>query len=422
MIKSKELLIKKIIVASIIILVVSTILLITTSKEKGKSILNEEVSEQKVQDTVAVYLQDESNDTGYSRSDTIPTEGYVFNESASYCTIDGNRDDSITLSYKTETQMLTVSPMTAPGTKCYLYFDKQVSIKDTLLTYYPTVLTRTDFSTTVTETTTGIIYKSADESQYDDDGEVYYFAGNPTDNWVSFAGFYWRIVRINGDGSVRLIYQGTSEDATGEETRIGTSAFNSSTDYSYYVGLSYDGTQHGTGLDSTILEILNEWYNKNLVSYANYIDTKAKFCSDRVSYSNTSGTTESWAANGIAFFYAPYIRLTENKNPTLLCSSSDILNIPIGLITADEAIYGGISLNGTAANNYLTTEQDYWTMTPSHFTTRYAFVYRVSSSGQLGYSNVSLTSNIRPIINLRSDVTISSGNGTASQPFVINTD
>ena len=100
--------------------------------------------------------------------------------------------------------------------------------KDVILAHYSTVLTRTSFSSTVTNTTTGTIYKSANESQYDDFGEVYYFAGNPTDNWFQFGTnssgqpLYWRIVRINGDGSIRLIYNGTSTATEGNSTMINT--------------------------------------------------------------------------------------------------------------------------------------------------------------------------------------------------------
>lgn len=85
MIKSKDLLIRKIIVASIIIIILLTII----SKENTKDILNKEVSEQKIQNTVAVYIQDESSADGYSKADTIPTSGYAFNEEMSYCGIDG---------------------------------------------------------------------------------------------------------------------------------------------------------------------------------------------------------------------------------------------------------------------------------------------------------------------------------------------
>ena len=123
--------------------------------------------------------------------------------------------------------------------------DEKVSAKDVILANYPTVKTRTSFSSTVTATTTGTIYKSANSSQYDNNNkEVYYFAGNPTDNWVRFAEFYWRIIRINGDGSIRLIYQGTSANTTGTGTQITVGSdnefeFNSSYDNNMYVGFKY---------------------------------------------------------------------------------------------------------------------------------------------------------------------------------------
>ena len=57
-----------------------------------------------------------------------------------------------------DTQTITVSPITKEGLKCYLYFDEKLSAGDTILAHYQTVLTRTSFSSTVTNTTTGTIY------------------------------------------------------------------------------------------------------------------------------------------------------------------------------------------------------------------------------------------------------------------------
>src|SRR5699024_7813929 len=111
--------------------------------------------------------------------------------------------------------------------------------------------TRTDFSTIVTEDTTGTIYYE-DTSK----GRTYYFAGAPTDNWIKFGGFYWRIIRINEDGTLRLIYSGNDTSGpvtTGENTRIGTSAFNSSRNNNMYVGYMYTRNQvHGLENPSTI--------------------------------------------------------------------------------------------------------------------------------------------------------------------------
>lgn len=380
---------------------------------------------------VAMYQENDSGE--YVSIDTVPTSGYALNEENSYCEVDDTQDDNIKIQYTDG--KINFLGMTFKGTKCYLYFDEQASIKDTLLAYYPTILTRTDFSTTVTSTTTGTIYKSADSSQYDDDGEVYYFAGNPTDNWVSFAGFYWRIVRFNGDGSIRLIYSGDgSAQTTGTETQIGTSAFNSKTTNNMYVGYMYtSGNTHETGTSSTIKGVLDNWYLINIqnAGYSSYVDATAGFCNDRTPYSGTGrGTTQT--------YYGAYNRLYTNKSPTFECSdeendlftvsSSDkgnqALTYPIGLITADEVTYaGGVSL---ISNNsyYLYNNQTYWTITPCRYSDAVVFVVWRDGAlvgGNLDASYVNDTLGIRPVINLRADVTISSGNGTQSTPFVIAT-
>ena len=438
---SKNLTTKKIIVVSIIILIVSTTLLITASKEESKRLLNKEVSEQKNKNTVAVYIQDESSSDGYVKTDAVPTEGYTFNEEMSYCTIDGNRDDSISISYNADTQSLSVSPMTRAGTKCYLYFDELVSIRDTLLAYYPTQLTRTDFSTTLTNTTTGTIYKSADESQYDEDGEVYYFAGNPTDNWVYFAGYYWRIIRINGDGSLRLIYQGISTSSTGQETHIIVDnnvlfMFNSSVGNNAYVGYMYtSGSVHGTGTSSTIKGVLDNWYLTNIqnAGYSSYIDTNAGFCGDRSPSTSSSSSNGNGGTGTTETYYGGYIRLYNNGIPTFRCANdSDLfttdssskgnkaLTYSIGLITMDEAWYAG-GHNATNSRYYLYTQSNYWTMSP-FWSGDGAGVFYITRNGSFEGGYVDGVLGVRPVINLRSDVTISSGNGTASQPFVINTD
>ena len=108
----------------------------------------------------------------------------------------------------------------------------------------------------------------------DDLGTSYYFRGAVDNNWVKFGkdssgnGIYWRIIRINGDGSIRMVYTGTTAPTestkvimTGEGTAIGRSAFNSSSNSSEYVGYMYTvGQQHGTGTSSTIKTTIDNWY------------------------------------------------------------------------------------------------------------------------------------------------------------------
>ena len=381
-------------------------------------------------DVVALYID------GVQASELDSSKNYTLDTNNSICTYkDGSSIDNLTLNYDSETGSLSINPFTTRGTKCYLYFEEAELIKDTLLSYYPTVLTRTDFSTTVTNTTTGTIYKSADESQYDNDGEVYYFAGNPTDNWVSFAGYYWRIIRINGDGTIRIIYSGTSIVTTGTETQITTSRFNSLSNNNMYVGYMYtSGEVHGVVISSTIKEVLESWYSANIANtgYSNYIDTNAGFCNDRTPYSGTGTGTSTT-------YYGAYNRLSTNKIPTFGCSdeSNDVFTVgssnkgnkaltyPVGLITADEVAYAGGVYGTNNSSYYLYTNQYYWTMSPYNYNGETAYEYLVDASGFLNYNGVNrpgvdISRGVRPVINLKATTTISSGNGTASSPFVIN--
>ena len=74
----------------------------------------------------------------------------------------------------------------------------------------------------------------------DDEGESYYYRGAVKNNYVSFAGFTWRIIRRNGDGSVRMIYSGKSTSDTGDNVTIGNSQFNSKYRDPTYVGYKYN--------------------------------------------------------------------------------------------------------------------------------------------------------------------------------------
>ena len=388
---------------------------------------------------VALYID------GTEADELDSSKQYTLDTSQSTCTYkDGSEIEGLSLSYDSETGQLNISPFTTKGTKCYLYFDTKPSAKDTLLAYYSDVQTRTSFSSTVTATTTGTIYKSANSSQYDDDGEVYYFAGNPTDNWVLFANKYWRIIRINGDGSIRLIYQGTSANTTGTDAQIQTSTFsiNSSTyNNNAYVGYMYTIEQvHGTGTNSGIKTVLDTWYNDNIeneeknLHYGQYLDGNAGFCGDRTPSTSSSSSNGSGGTSTTTTYYGGYIRRYGQSNgvPTYECPKEDLytvegssngngaLKYPIGLISMDEAWYAG----GYSASNsgyYLYTGQNYWTMSPSYFNGSLAYVFRVSSDGYLGAGNVDWAGpGVRPVINLKADVQITGGEGTSSKPYVLS--
>ena len=288
-----------------------------------------------------------------------------------------------------------------------------------------------NFTTTSISDGTNGIY-----SAKDDLGTSYYFRGNVTNNYVKFANKYWRIIRINGDGTIRMIYAGTSahangyDDSSANDMSIGTSAFNSSYNDNTYVGYMYGtagastyANTHSNTTNSTIKIKLDSWYDTNIVNTGNekYI-ADAIYCNDRSVSSGTGiGTT--------ATTYAAQTRIN-NGQPTLKCTNNSDkftksttigngkLTKMIGLITSDEVIYAG----GTSLDNneyYLYSGKFYWTMAPYSYASGHARVGMVNSSGGLNYNDVDLTGgSFRPVVSLKSDA-ISGGSGTAASPFLV---
>ena len=380
---------------------------------------------------IGAYIQEGEE---YKQTNEIPTSGYEFNSEESYCIVNGENINA-TINFDIESQTLSVVPLTQKGTKCYLYFDEKASGSEYILLHYDTILTRNDFSTVITDTTTGTIYKSANESQFDDFGEVYYFVGNPTDNWVNFAGFYWRIIRINGNGSIRLIYNGATTVQTGNNTMISTNQkFNNLSDDNIYVGLKYaTGQVHGTEKSSLILNTLNGWYANNLTNVAMYLDGNVGFCGDRYPSTDLNNSNGLGGVGTTETYYGAYVRLAYIKNPIFKCiDTQDLyttigsdkgnksLSNPIGLISADEAVFAG-GIFGVINNGYyLYNNADYWTLSPLRFTSMYhsAYMAIIGSAGFVSNERVTSAYGVRPVINIRSDVAIT-GTGTTTDPYKI---
>ena len=425
------------IVCVVILLVVGTTLTLARYRTTQSIKIVEGQINYKVPDfnMVALYIANESGE--YVEADVIPASGYTLNITESYCgqSQDGEivKDDTVSFVY--ENGSMTFSNVTKKGTKCYLYFDEYEEprlLADTILEG-KVIQTRNDFSTVLTSDTSGIIYSTSDN-----DGTSYYFAGDTEENWVRFGGYYWRIIRINGDGSVRMIYAGEDSGSVTDANREGTTTqirldgstteyqFNAEYNRSEYVGLQYtQGSQHGNASNSDILDTMNTWYTTNISSSdRTHVDTSAWFCNDRISYSNISGTATSWVSTGNTIYYAGYVRLITNKNPSLQCStSSDRLTIPngVGLITADEAAMAG-GVYGTANQSYyLYTGQAYWTVSPCVFNGSNARVFTIYPNGYLIDTRVTSSApGVRPVINLKAVTQISAGDGTAAAPFVVS--
>jgi hypothetical protein len=250
-------------------------------------------------------------------------------------------------------------------------------------------------------------YKSNDNNNYDasssgmwsaqdDYGTSYYYRGIVTDNNVIFGGYCWKVIRINGNETTRMIYNGTPTSgqctATGTDTQIGTSAFNTNYNDNAYVGYmygtagssTYDATHANTN-SSTIKTAIDAWYNTNLSSYADKI-SDTEFCNDRSIASspatwNSSDTALGYGTN--ITYYGAFNRIVNNNTPTLTCLNkhdrftvddtgvgNGDLTYPVSLITSDEVAVAGGKVGTSNSYYYLYTGNSYWTVSASRFLTR----------------------------------------------------
>lgn len=278
---------------------------------------------------------------------------------------------------------------------------------------------------------------TTDEGMYaaeDDFGTSYYYRGAVNDNWMYFGGFYWRIIRVNGNGTVRLIYNGNSADSTSENTIISNSNgyFNSPYNDNMYVGYMYGSNStdyvitHANINNSTSKVKIDSWYQTNLAKYSIYLDGSAGFCGDRTPSTSSSSINGFGGTGTTTTYYGAYVRLYVNHAPTLRCTNkSDLyttvgsgygnesLNYPIGLITADEAWLAG-GTNDSNEMYYLYTNRGYWTLSPEYFS-GFASVFVIYSDGSIR-DFAAVYQALRPVINLRSDVALT-GSGTTDDPY-----
>ena len=300
-----------------------------------------------------------------------------------------------------------------------------------------------DFATTLTTTTTGTLFTSTESITgiTTSPKEVYYYAGNTTNNWVKFANIYWRIIRTNHDSSIRLLYAGTSPDTT--SGNIGTSAFNTSYDSPKYVGYKYGedaslDTIRNNTTDSTIKVFIDTWYQNNLTNYTKYLSTSAVYCNDR-----SEGTGQTYSVSS-GFNFAPYYRMDydtngANANPSYNCSdvrdafsvenTNAKLDYPVSLMTADEiAFAGGVAFQtmntpyawfisnsaGTQVSTY------WWSLSPNYWNYGDARVwYWFSGYAYLSNYYVNYTNAVRPAISLKSCIKYSTGDGPSESPYEI---
>ncbi len=313
--------------------------------------------------------------------------------------------------------------------------------RDVILAKNSVVKNEPNFKENVITKESSGLFKTIDET-----GDTYYFRGVVENNYVSFANETWRIIRINGDGSYRIILNSTAGKsayaATADAGTVNTGYMYS--EYNVLDELFFENSDPNKK-DSKVKEFLDNWYDNKLTKFDNYIDKNAIFWNDReISNLDMVNGNILYKAWDRIINNTPTLKATETKDMfshTTAKKGNKKLSKPIGLITADEVVYAGGTIIGAGYKNegqiqentvnYLnlaeTKPYGIWTMTPRNYhydDPRYSLV--ILSKPQAGIYwdqayNETTTRFVKPVINLKSTVKVS-GDGTKDNPYIVKSE
>jgi len=227
---------------------------------------------------------------------------------------------------------------------------------------------------------------------------TYYFRGNVTNNYVKFAGQTWRIVRVNEDGTIRIVMQ----DGINSNAKI---EFNSN--YNNYTYMYYTNSQVKSTLES--------WYQTNIGSKTNLASSVASgnyYCEQAKTKQSDSWTSGS-ATMTTYSKYTPDFKCSSDGN------NKGVVNASVGLLNYDEVVYAGGYYEKSNNSYYLYNNTNFWTMSPTGFESSRSSVWVVITAGDIDNRYVNNITAVRPVLNLTANTQISDGNGTKENPFVV---
>jgi len=230
----------------------------------------------------------------------------------------------------------------------------------------------------------------------DNDGISYYFRGNVQNNYVKIGELLFRIVRINGNGSVRLIYDNILNERYPYNTNL----------YDPNVGI----TSLTNITKSSVIDYLNKWYEDNIKIYDAFIN-EDNYCIDKT-FENVVGNIK---------YSSSYNRIYNNSEPSLICSG-ELIKSKVGLISIDEVAFAGATLdknesfylyNDKTTGDFLTLST-YFTNDSNELT-----MINILENGSIGKGILASTeSNIKPVINISQSAKVK-GKGTINNPYII---
>ena len=310
-------------------------------------------------------------------------------------------------------------------------------------------------------------------SAEDDYGTSYYFRGNVQNNYLVFANKCWRIVRITGDGSIKLIlYNNDSENCVISDDTLKfakwdgnnySSEFNNEEyindnnevinvgDYDAGIGFMY-GTpgsdsyekEHANLHDSTILKRLKQWYDldgtftdkeKNMLADVIWCNDKTITSGNgyiRAHYGPRNRTLYSSTYPPIFICLTEFIigtekveignlsRFTAKDNINgngMLKDEKNNLSYKIGLLTIDEFLVAGnmyttenTSENANKFNYLFANDLRWWTLSPANTSSNDIHLWNINSNNLPSRNKVKTSYNLRPSVALTSNVKITNNN------------
>lgn len=247
-------------------------------------------------------------------------------------------------------------------------------------------------------------------------GIIYFYRGDVSNNYVRYAGHYWRILQLDDYMNVRLIL----------DESIGSSGWTNNN-----VITNFNQALSTVDYDNSLVKpILESWYQNNIASNANYASLvrESKFCID---FSNQLMTSSG--SQNQTYYFGSYIRVgidASNYAPIFTCPSEYLRAYQVGMLSADEVSFAGGYFNTINANFYLKTDnvkEDVWTISPSYYdpTLRSAGMFLLEKTGRFSdwTSTDTLTTarGIRPVITLDGSLIIA-GDGTSNSPYVFESE
>ncbi len=276
--------------------------------------------------------------------------------------------------------------------------EKVLSLKNAILTENQIIQTQPTLTTTSQEAGENGLYVSTETN---DGKSTYYFRGAINNNYVKFAGFLWRIIRINEDGSIRLIMQ---------------DGIDNNTQYSFYPN-SHDQYTYmyysNTNVENGAMKILEDWYKEHIEAKGHADQTvassyceQAKVAYDK-NYAQESGTEMKSHTE-----YVPNFRCENDSH------NHGLLTLKIGLITYDEIAFAGSCFLKNNEEYYLYSDNYFLGISPAGFYDHKAIIWGVNKKGSFSTDAPDSLNPLRPVINLNQDVTVT-GNGTVTNPFYV---